>query len=418
LTYLRDFARLVAMSFHSLANKYVCDIPVYEPGRPIEEVARELGLKPQTIIKLASNENALGPSPKALAAMRKALTTAHLYPDGGGFYLRQALAKKLGVEIDNIVLGTGSNEIIEFLYHAFVAPGDEVVAGDRAFVIYSIMAKSFQARCIEVPFKGHTHDLQAMREAITEKTKLVFVANPNNPTGTRVTNAELDAFIRSLPPHVIAVLDEAYIEFLDDPPPSIEWAIGISKSQAGTPVPPILKGGKPQAGTLRPSSGQAPVPPESCLAGEPKVVVLRTFSKIVGLAGLRIGYGIAQKECIALLQKVRQPFNVNSIAQAGALAALDDTAHIRKTKAMTRRGLAYLEKEFRRLKLEFVPSCANFILVNVGDGDRIFHALQRRGVIVRPMRGYKMPQWVRVTVGLPEENKKFSDALRAELSHK
>ena len=417
------------MSFQSLANKYVCDIPVYEPGRPIEEVARELELKPSTVIKLASNENALGPSPKALAAMRKALTTAHLYPDGGGFYLRQALAKRLSgsgrdgarpssVNIENIVLGTGSNEIIEFLYHAFVAPGDEVVAGDRAFVIYSIMAKSFQARCIEVPFKGHTHDLQAMREAITEKTKLVFVANPNNPTGTRVTNADLDAFIRSLPSHVIAVLDEAYIEFLDDPPPSIEWAIGISKSQAGTPVPPILKGGKPQAGTLRPSSGQAPVPPESCMSDGPKVVLLRTFSKIVGLAGLRIGYGIAQKECIALLQKVRQPFNVNSIAQAGALAALDDTAHIRKTKAMTRRGLAYLEKEFRRLKLEFVPSCANFILVNVGDGDKIFRALQRRGVIVRPMRGYKMPQWVRVTVGLPEENKKFSDALRAELSHK
>ena len=374
-----------SMSFQSLANKYVCDIPVYEPGRPIEEVARELGLKPQTIIKLASNENALGPSPKALAAMRKALTTAHLYPDGGGFYLRQALAKRLSgsgrdgarpsdVNIENIVLGAGSNEIIEFLYHAFVAPGDEVVAGDRAFVIYSIMAKSFQARCIEVPFRGHTHDLQAMREAITEKTKLVFVANPNNPSGTRVTNAELDSFIRNLPSHVVAVLDEAYIEFLDDPPPSIEYAM------------------------------------------KHNVILLRTFSKIVGLAGLRIGYGIAQKECIALLQKVRQPFNVNSVAQAGALAALDDTAHIRKTKSMTRRGLAYLEREFKRLKLEFVPSCANFILINVGDGDKIFRALQKRGVIVRPMRGYKMPEWVRVTVGLPEENRKFINALGKELS--
>jgi histidinol-phosphate aminotransferase len=177
------------------------------------------------------------------------------------------------------------------------------------------------------------------------------------------------------------------------------------KPQAGMPVQRGLEGG-PQAGT--------PVPPES---DGPKVVVLRTFSKIVGLAGLRIGYGIAQKECIALLQKVRQPFNVNAVAQAGALAALDDTAHIRKTKAMTRRGLAYLEKEFKRLKLEFVPSCANFILVNVGDGDKIFRALQKRGVIVRPMRGYKMPQWVRVTVGLPEEDKKFIDALRAELNH-
>ena len=374
------------MSSQSLANKYVCDIPVYEPGRPIEEVARELGLKPQTIIKLASNENALGPSPKALAAMRKVLTTAHLYPDGGGFYLRQALANKLNsdgragarpssVSMDNIVLGCGSNEVIEFLYHAFVAPGDEVVVGDRAFVIYSIMAKTFQARCIEVPFRGHTHDLNAMREAITEKTKLVFVANPNNPTGTRVTNAELDLFIKGLPPHVICVLDEAYVEFLDDPPPSVGYAM------------------------------------------KHNVVLLRTFSKIVGLAGLRIGYGIAQKDCIALLQKVRQPFNVNSVAQAGALAALADTAHIRKTKAMTRRGLAYLEREFKRLKLEFVPSCANFILINVGDGDKIFRALQRHGVIVRPMRGYKMLGWVRVTVGLPEENKKFIGALRAELNH-
>ncbi|HUK82236.1 MAG TPA: histidinol-phosphate transaminase [Verrucomicrobiae bacterium] len=371
------------MRYESLARNFVCDVPVYEPGRPIEEVARELHLRPASIVKLASNENALGSSPKALAAMRKALATAHLYPDGGGFYLRQALAKKLSgsgrdgarpsIDIDNIILGTGSNEIIEFLYHAFVAPGDEVVAGDRAFVIYSIMANMFQARCVEVPFAGHTHDLKAMRDAITPKTKLVFVANPNNPTGTRVSNAELDAFIKSLPAHVICVLDEAYIEFLDDPPPSIEYAM------------------------------------------KRNVVVLRTFSKIVGLAGLRIGYGVAQKECVALLQRVRQPFNVNAVAQAGALAALGDAGHIRKTKAMTRRGLTYLEREFKRLKLEFVPSHANFVLVNVGDGDRVFRGLQQRGVIVRPMRGYKMPDWVRVTVGLPEENKRFVEALREEL---
>ena len=369
------------MSIQSLANRYVCDVPVYEPGRPIEEVARELGLNPKTIIKLASNENPLGPSPKAVVAMRKALASSHLYPDGGGFYLRQALAKKLGraeaqpseIGIDNIILGTGSNEIIEFLYHAFVGPGDEIIAGDRAFVIYSIMAKMFQARCVEVPFKGHTHDLKAMLAAITPKTKLVFVANPNNPTGTRVTNAELEEFIRRLPAHVMAVLDEAYIEFLDDPPPSIGWAL------------------------------------------QHNVVVLRTFSKIVGLAGLRIGYGVAQKECIALLQRVRQPFNTNAVAQAGALAALDDAAHSRKTKTVTRRGLAYLYKEFEGLKLEYVPSCANFVLVNVGDGDKVFVGLQRRGVIVRPMRGYKMPAWVRVTVGTMEENRRFIGALREEL---
>jgi histidinol-phosphate aminotransferase len=384
------------MSFQTLANKYVCDVPVYEPGRPIEEVARELGLNPKSVIKLASNENPLGASPKAVVAMQRALKTAHLYPDGGGFYLREGIAKKLNgsgqktpregtrptaaqvrsveVGIENIILGTGSNEIIEFLYHAFVAPGDEVVAGDRAFVIYAIMAKMFQARCVEVPFKGHTHDLKAMLAAITPKTKLVFVANPNNPTGTRVTNAELDEFIRRLPAHVIAVLDEAYIEFLDDPPPSIEYAM------------------------------------------KRNVVVLRTFSKIVGLAGLRIGYGVAQKECIDLLQRVRQPFNTNAIAQAGALASLDDAAHIRRTKALTKRGLTHLGKEFKRLKLEYVPSCANFVLVNVGDGDEICRALQRRGVIVRSMRGYKMPAWVRVTAGTMEENRRFITELRKCLS--
>jgi histidinol-phosphate aminotransferase len=348
-------------------------VPVYEPGRPIEEVARELGLKPAGIIKLASNENALGPSPRALAAMRRALPGAHLYPDGGAFYLRQALARRLSVQPDNLILGSGSNEVIEFLYHAFVAPGDEVVMGDRAFVVYSILARMFQARCIEVPFAGHTHDLKAMRVAITPNTRLIFIANPNNPSGTRVSNAALDAFIRSLPAHVICVLDEAYVEFLDDPPPSIRYAMTRN------------------------------------------VVLLRTFSKIVGLAGLRIGYGVAQKDCIALLQRVRQPFNTNAIAQAGALAALADTGHIRKTKTMTRRGLAYLEKKFRRMKLDFVPSCANFVLVNVGDGDRVFRRLQEQGVIVRPMRGYKMPAWVRVTVGRPAENRRFITALQDAL---
>lgn len=354
------------MSYASLARQYICDVPVYEPGRPIEEVAREHGLDPRRIVKLASNENALGPSPKAVAAMRRALKSAHLYPDGGAFYLRRALAKQLGVEMDNIILGTGSNEIIEFLYHAFVAPGDEVVAGDRAFVIYAIMAKMFEAKCVEVPFRDlHTHDLDAMREAITARTKLVFIANPNNPSGTRVSNEALDRFIRSLPPHVVCVLDEAYYEFLDDPPPSIQYAMTRN------------------------------------------VVVLRTFSKIVGLAGLRIGYGVAQKDCIALLQRVRQPFNVNAVAQAGALAALGDRQHIRRTLRMTRAGLRYLYREFERLKLEYVPSCANFVLVRVGNGAAVFEALQRRGVIVRPMGGYKLPEWIRVTVGLPEENRRF-----------
>jgi histidinol-phosphate aminotransferase len=354
------------MSYAAIAKRFICDVPVYEPGRPIEEVARELGLDPRRVIKLASNENALGPSPKALAAMRQALKTAHLYPDGSGFYLRRALAKKLGVGMDNIILGCGSNEVIEFLYHTFVAPGDEVVVGERAFVIYAIMAKMFQAKCVEVPFRDHhTHDLDAMREAITAKTKLVFIANPNNPSGTRVSNDALDKFINSLPAHVVCVLDEAYYEFLDDPPPSIRYAM------------------------------------------EHKVVLLRTFSKIVGLAGLRIGYGIAHKDCIMLKHRARQPFNVNSIALAGAEAALSDPEHIRNTRRMTRDGLRYLYGEFDRLKLEYVPSSANFVLVRVGNGASVFAALQQRGVIVRPMGGYKLPEWIRVTVGLPQENRRF-----------
>jgi len=364
----------VAMTYSSLARHFVCDVPVYEPGRPIEEVAREHGLDPHRIIKLASNENALGPSPKAITAMRAALKTAHLYPDGSGFYLRRALAKKLRVSMDNIILGCGSNEVIEFLYHTFVAPGDEVVVGNRAFVIYSIMARMFQAKCVEVPFRDlHTHDLDAMREAITAKTKLVFVANPNNPSGTRVTNAALDRFIRSLPAHVVCVLDEAYYEFLDDPPPSIRYAMNH------------------------------------------KVVLLRTFSKIAGLAGLRIGYGIAHKDCIMLKQRARQPFNVNAIALAGAQAALSDPEHIRNTKRMTRQGLRYLYGEFERLKLEYVPSSANFVLVRIGDSAAVFAALQRHGVIVRPMGGYKLPEWIRVTVGLPEENRRFIRELAASL---
>jgi histidinol-phosphate aminotransferase len=362
------------MSYPLLANQFVCDVPVYEPGRPIEEVARELGLRPAKVIKLASNENALGPSPKALAAMRAALTTTHLYPDGGAFYLRTALAKKLGVRPENLIFGAGSNEVIEFLYHTFVAPGDEVVVGERAFVIYAIMAKMFQARCVAVPFRdGHTHDLAGMREAITAKTKLVFIANPNNPSGTRVSNAALTKFVRSLPAHVICVLDEAYYEFLDNPPPSIPWAM------------------------------------------QRNVVVLRTFSKIVGLAGLRIGYGVAQRDCIALMQRVRQPFNVNAVAQAGALAALADDAHIRRTKALTRQGLKFLYREFEKLGLEYVPSHANFVLVRVGKGGAVFQGLQRQGVIVRPMAGYQLPEWIRVTVGLPAENRRLVQALRATL---
>ena len=360
----------------NIALPHIGGLVSYEPGRPIEEVARELKLRPASIIKLASNENPLGPSPKAVAAMRRALATAHLYPDGGGFYLRQGLAKHLGVAADNIVLGNGSNELIEMLFHAFVAPGDEIVCGDRAFVVYKLCAAMFQARAVEVPFRNHTHDLDAMLAACNGRTKIVFVANPNNPTGTRVDNAAFCRFLDRVPNHTVIALDEAYYEFLDNPPDTLGYII---RQRA------------------------------------PNIIALRTFSKIVGLAGLRIGYGVTSKEMVDLLNKVRQPFNVNSIAQAGALAALADRAHITRTRRLNKQGLAFLTGEFRKMKLEFIPSVGNFICVRVGDGRAAFDALQRRGVIARPLAGYKMPEWIRVTVGTMPENRRFIRELKTVL---
>ncbi|MCX7823952.1 MAG: histidinol-phosphate transaminase [Verrucomicrobiae bacterium] len=365
------------MTLNNIALPHVPGLPVYEPGRPIEEVARELGLRPDAVIKLASNENPLGPSPKAVAAMRRALKNVHLYPDGGGFYLRQGLAEHLGVGMDNIVLGNGSNEIIELLFHAFVAPGDEVIYSERAFAIYMLCAGLFRAKPVAVPMKGHTHDLDAMLAACNGRTKLVFVANPNNPTGTRVANDALCRFLDHVPQHSIVAVDEAYFEFLDDPPDTLRF---ITRKRA------------------------------------PNIILMRTFSKIVGLAGLRVGYGIAGKEMVALLNRVRQPFNVNAVAQAGALAALDDRAHIERTRQSNRRGRAYLEAEFNKLRLEFIPSAANFICVRVGDGAKLFVALQKRGVIVRPMAGYAMPEWVRVTVGTMPENRRLVRELKRVLA--
>jgi histidinol-phosphate aminotransferase len=357
----------------NIALPHIEGLASYEPGRPIEEVARELKLRPASIIKLASNENPLGPSPKAVAAMRRALATAHLYPDGGGYYLRRGLAKQLGVGMENIILGAGSNEIIEFLFHAFVAPGDEIVCGDRAFVIYKLCAAMFQARAVEVPFRNHTHDLEAMLAACNGRTKIVFISNPNNPTGTRVDNATLYRFLDRVPNHTIIALDEAYFEFLDDAPDTIRY---VTSRRA------------------------------------PNIIVMRTFSKIVGLAGLRIGYGVTSPEMVGLLNRVRQPFNVNSIAQAGALASLGDRAHIQRTRRLNQQGLDYLGGEFGKMKLEFIPSVANFICVRVGDGRAVFEKLQKRGVIVRPLAGYKMPEWVRVTVGTMPENRRFIRELK------
>jgi histidinol-phosphate aminotransferase len=360
------------MNFESLAKPAVLTQPMYEPGKPIEYVARELGLDPAGIIKLASNENPFGPSPLAVAAARRALEHGELYPDGGCFELRHKLAAARGLRADQFVIGNGSNEIIELLGHVFLGPGDEVVMANPAFVVYKLVTLLFGAKAVEVPLRDWRHDLAAMTAAITPATKLVCVCTPNNPTGTANTEAELFAFVRGLPDHVVAVIDEAYAEFLENPPD----------------LRPLIAEGR-------------------------KVVCLRTFSKIYGLASLRIGYGYGSPEVAALLNRVRQPFNVNAIAQSAALAALDDGEFAARCARENRAGLAQLEAGCRKLGLETVPSVANFLLVRVGDGGRVFDALQRRGVIVRPVKSYGLPEWIRVTVGSAAQNERVLRELAA-----
>jgi histidinol-phosphate aminotransferase len=354
-------------------NPFIKNLPVYQPGRPIEEVARELGLPLDGIIKLASNENPFGPSPLALAAMQKALAGVNLYPDGNAFYLKQKLAAKLGVEPENLILGNGSNEIIEFVGHALLAPGAEVVVSQYCFAVYPIVTALFGANLITVPAKNYGHDLSAMLKAITPRTRIVFVANPNNPTGTTAGREELARFVNAVPANVLLVMDEAYIDFLDEPLDLL---------------------------------------PEIRNDAKPNLLLMRTFSKIYGLAGLRIGYGIGHPEFVAALEKIRQPFNINLLAQTAALAALDDAEHVHKTRLNNFAGLKFFEQAFRKLKLEFIPSQANFILVRVGDGQRVFGELQKLGVIVRPMGGYQLPEWIRISIGTPKENKRCLEALR------
>ena len=361
-------------SIWNQANQQLRNLVSYEPGKPIDEVARELGLDPSDIIKLASNENPLGPSPKAVDAMHKALAEAHIYPDGGGFKLRTAIAEKFGLEMGNVILGNGSNEIIEFIGHAFLHPGAEVITAEHAFVVYKLMTTLFGATTVEIPDPGFTHDLDAMAAAITPATKEIFIANPNNPTGTLVDQDALDRFMDKVPEHVVVVFDEAYYEFLKNPPDTIKY----------------IRQGR-------------------------NVVILRTFSKIQGLAALRIGYGLAPKELADIIQKTRQPFNANSLAQAGALAGLLDDEHQEKTRQVNFEGRAFLESSFAELGLEYVPSHANFVLVKVGDGDDVFQKFLRKGVIVRAMRAYKLPEWIRVSVGTMPQNERFMQLLREYL---
>ena len=343
----------------------------YEPGKPIEEVEREYGIAHST--KLASNENPLGPSPKAVAAIRAKLGELNLYPDGDCYYLKNGLAKKVGVAPEQLIFGNGSNEIIELAVRAFMRPGDQAVMARQAFVVYQLIIQAVGGRSVQVPLRDYTHDLGAIAAAVTAETKIVFLANPNNPTGTIYRRPEWEEFLAKLPKDVLLIVDEAYFEYVQD---------------AGYPD------------SLKYQSEDLPM------------LTLRTFSKLYGLAGLRVGYGIGPREVISMMQRVRQPFNVNAPAQWAALAALDDSDHVQRSLALNREGLAFLGGEFKKLGLEFVPSHGNFILVRVGKGQDVFKQLLGQGVIVRPMGGYQFPEHVRVTVGTMDENRKFIGALQ------
>lgn len=344
-------------------SENIRSISPYVPGKPIEEVERELGIT--GTIKLASNENPLGPSPKAVAAVKKALEGLNRYPDGSGFYLSQALAKKYEVKTGQIILGNGSNELIELVVRTFIQPGDEIVSADPSFVVYKMITQAAGGTNVIVPCKDMRHDLDAMAERITPKTKIVFIANPNNPTGTMNPKPEMDRFMERVPDHVIVGVDEAYFEYVThaDYPDSLDY----------------LKEGR-------------------------NILALRTFSKIYGLAGLRIGYGITTPEIAELMNKVRQPFNTNSLAQTGALAALADRKHVEKSVALNNEGKQFLSQSFRQLGVPYIPTEANFILFETAlDCKDAYTALMKQGVIVRPMGGKRL----RVTIGLPEENKRF-----------
>ncbi len=344
-------------------SENIKSISPYVPGKPIEEVERELGIT--GTIKLASNENPLGPSTRAVNALKKAVDGLNRYPDGSGFYLSQALAKKYEVEPNQVILGNGSNELIELVVRTFIQSGDEIVSADPSFVVYKMIAQAAGGTNVIVPCKDMRHDLEAMAGCITPKTRIVFIANPNNPTGTMNTQTEMDRFMERVPDNVIVAVDEAYFEYVthSEYPDSLDY----------------LKDGK-------------------------NILALRTFSKIYGLAGLRIGYGITTPEIAELMNKVRQPFNTNSLAQVAALAALSDRKHVEKSIAVNNEGKQFLYQSFQQLGISFIPTETNFIMFETArDAKEVFDALMKQGVIIRPMGGKRL----RVTIGLPEENKRF-----------
>jgi len=360
-----------------LVPSYVQSLTPYVPGKPIEEVEREYGVS--DVAKLASNENALGPSPLALAAAREAAAKVHLYPDGSAFYLRNALAAKLGVEPREVFVGNGSNELIELLVRTFVLEGEEVLTSAQSFIAYKLAANAQGRTLVEAPMKARFHyDLEAIKKLMSRRTKVVFLANPDNPTGTWFTEAELLPFLDAVPKDTLVVLDEAYVEFVDVP--GFQDALSLRKRY-------------------------------------PNLVVLRTFSKIHGLAGLRLGYGIARPEVVEYVDRVRAPFNVNLVAQAAGVAALADEEHVRRSRALVHEERPRLAEGLRTVGATVVPSQANFVLADFPgrSGKDLFEALLPEGVVVRPMGGYGFPGAIRITVGLRAENEKCVAAIRKVL---
>lgn len=360
--------------------EYVRAIAPYQGGKPIAEVAREFGLDETKIIKLASNENPFGMPESARLAVQTAVTDIGRYPDANGFDLKAAIGIKYDVPVQWITLGNGSNDILELATHAFVQPGQAVMYAQYSFLVYALTTQAAGARAIVVQAKDYGHDLDAMVQAITDDTRLIFIANPNNPTGTFVPAAKLEAFFAQVPPQVVVVLDEAYTEYL---PPEVQYESIAWVRQY------------------------------------PNLLISRTMSKAYGLAGLRVGFGIAQPEITDLLNRIRQPFNVNTLAQAAAIAALNDKEFLRRSAEVNRDGYQQLTQNFDRLGLKYVPSFGNFVLVKVGDdeeaGARVNLALLQLGIIVRPVGNYGLPQWLRITIGLPHENAAFIAALEKVL---
>jgi len=358
------------------ARPNIQGISPYIPGKPIEEVRRELGIRGQ-IIKLASNENPLGPSPLAVKALRKSLKQINLYPDDGCFALGQKLAAKLGVNEDQLIFGNGSVDVIEFITKTFVAPGDHVVIAEGAFIMYKIAAKMADASPSLIPLKNYVHDLEAMAAALTPQTKVVYIANPNNPTGTMLTEAQVKAFMQKVPESCVVVFDEAYSEYIDRPD-----------------FPDTIK----------------------LLKDWPNAIVLHTFSKIYGLAGVRVGYGVGSPELIAQIRKVRLPFNISLSGQAACLAALDDSKHLARSKKLNSEGKEFLYKQFQALGIAYVPSEGNFILIDPKvDSMPVFSALQQLGVIVRPVKNYGYQTELRVTIGTARQNRKLIRCLKQVL---